>query len=222
MAHIEWYERARKPVWSRYTNATARMYPFTEVFPELVYVAPTRARERGVEVEIERRAGAHVDWSASYVRSSATMQQVNGQWGPQAGDQPNAFRADIALHPLDERWRLTVSAMMHSGWPYTPQLVHVDTITQNNAQYVWITRVPGALYSERAAAYRRVDARWTRFIGTKSGRLSVFLDVYNIFNTVNERERYYLVSVNQLQTRLAQRSRLSLPRIPSVGFNWEF
>jgi len=186
-----------------------------------VYVAPTRAKERGIELEIERRAGKHIDWSASYVRSSA-RQEVNGKWVSQAGDQPNAFRADIAVHPTDARWRLTVSAMAHTGWPYTPQLVRIDTITATNPPSVWISQVPGPLYSERAATYKRVDARWTKFLGSASGRSSIFVDVYNVFDSVNERERVYDVSVNQLRTTLRPRSRLSLPRIPSVGFNWEF
>jgi carboxypeptidase family protein/TonB-dependent receptor-like protein len=221
-AHIEWYARERNPVWSRFVNASARIYPFTEIFPELVYVAPTRARERGIELELERRVGRHVDWSASYVRSSAT-QEVNGKWVAQAGDQRNAFRADVAVHPADARWRLTVSAMAHTGWPYTPQLVRVDTITANGAQSVRISQIPGPLYSERATTYKRVDARWTKFIGAASGsRSSIFVDVYNLFGTLNERERVYVVSVNQLRTTMRQRSRLSLPRIPSVGFNWEF
>ena len=87
---------------------------------------------------------------------------------------------------------------------------------------VYVTRSPGALYSQRAAPYQRIDARWTRFFDTRSGRVSLFVDVYNVLNNANERERLTTLDFTRTGIRYSEQSRISLPRIPSFGINWEF
>jgi len=60
----------------------------------------------------------------------------------------------------------------HSGWPYTPQNVRVDTLINNPPQLRWYDTVtPGDLFGGRVPAYKRVDVRWTRFVDTKHGKL---------------------------------------------------
>jgi hypothetical protein len=87
-----------------------------------------------------------------------------------------------------------------------------------------VTREAGqSLYSQRLPAYQRVDARWTRFIDTRSGRVTVFVEVFNLFNTKNLRDRYTDVSINnRLNVTYYQGTREQLPRIPSFGISWEF
>jgi hypothetical protein len=164
-----------------------------------------------------------MDWSASYVLSSS-RQELNGAWVPRPTDQPRALRGDWSIHPANNQWRLSLSAMRHSGWPYTPGRLHVDTIGFGTASpSLWITRSAGDLFSRRASPYQRLDARWTRFIDTHSGRIALFVDVYNVLNNSNQRETYTDVFVNQrLGVTLYDGSKMSLPRIPSFGINWEF
>jgi hypothetical protein len=219
----EAYDRDISHPRARYLNATAKIVAFAEIHHALSYITPTRARSRGVELSIDREAGRRVDWSVSYALSSS-RQELNGAWIPRPTDQPRAFRGDWSIHPASNRWRLTLSGMRHTGWPYTPELVQVDTIAPGSASpSVWITRRAGSLFSQRATPYQRVDARWTRFIDTRSGRVALFVDVYNLLNNSNERETYTDVFVNQqMGVRYANGSRMSLPRIPSFGINWEF
>lgn len=217
----EAYDRQIDHVRSRYMSAASRIYPFSEIDYAIAFVDPTRARERGVELSLERDDGRHMDWSLSYVRASA-KQLLDGAWVPRPTDQPHAVHADWSLHPTNNRWRFTVSGLRRSGWPFTPEIITLDTVPANPGISVYVTRRPGALYTERASPYSRIDARWTRFFDTHSGRVSVFVDVYNVLNNANERERVRNVNFSSAGVRFQDQSRISLPRIPSFGINWEF
>jgi hypothetical protein len=89
-------------------------------------------------------------------------------------------------------------------------------------QYAHATWSAGKLQSGRLPAYRRIDARWTRFFDTRTGRVSLFVDVYNLLNMMNVRDIYTNVNIDQLSVRYIDRTREQLPRIPSFGVNWEF
>ncbi len=164
-----------------------------------------------------------MDWSASYVISSS-RQELNGAWVPRPNDQPRALRGDLSIHPKNNHWRLTLSGVRHTGWPYTPDRLEIDTITPPSASpFVWVTRSAGPLFSQRAQPYQRVDARWTRFFDTHSGRVALFVDVYNLLNNSNQRETSTNVFINRtLGVSYSGQSKVSLPRIPSFGINWEF
>jgi hypothetical protein len=217
----EAYDRDVRDLRTRFVNSALRIDPLSEINPHVAFIAPERARGRGVELSVERDAGRNVDWSASYVISSST-QRLNGMWVPRPTDQPRAMRGDWSFHPANNAWRMTISGIRHSGWPYTPEAIRVDTIITGQNRSIWVTRSPGELFSRRASAYQRVDARWTRFIDTRSGRVALFVDIYNLLNNTNERERYTDVLIRQSGTTFGEGSRTSLPRIPSFGINWEF
>jgi len=218
---VEAYDRDVRNVRSMYVNTQRKIDVFAEINPYLAFIAPTRAHARGVELSIERDDGRRMDWSASYVMSSST-QELGGVWIPRPTDQPRALRGDWSFHPVTNRWRFSVSGMRHSGWPYTPDAVRVDTVQSGKNTNIWVTHSSGELYSRRATPYQRLDARWTWFIDTRSGRASLFVDVYNVLNNTNERDRPTNVIISNVGTRFQETSRTSLPRIPSFGLNWEF
>lgn len=221
-ARVEMYDRTTTHVRPRYVNAGSNIVMFPEIANDRLLLAPSSGRSRGVEMTISRDAGRRADWSASYTIASA-KQQVNGVWLPRLTDQPRAINADWSFHPIANSWRLSLSAVWHSGWPYTPDLIRVDTIgTMPQTQFAYATFFKGALYSERVPSYQRIDARWTRFIDTRTGRLSFFVEVYNLLNSTNLRDRYTNVSINRTQVTYFNGTRSQLPRIPSFGFNWEF
>jgi hypothetical protein len=173
-------------------------------------------------MSLSRPSGSRVDWSASYAIASAT-ELLGGVRVPRGNDQPHTLHLDWSTHPTSNKWRFTVSSMWHSGWPYTPDSVRIDTVgTTAATQYAHATWGPGELYSGRLPAYWRIDARWTRFFDTRTGRVSLFVDVYNLLNTMNVRDVYTNVNINQLSVRYIDGTREQLPRIPSFGINWEF
>ena len=222
VGRVEAYSRRLSNMRPRYANATTAIAVFPEIAYDRVYLAPSDGRSQGVELSLSRPSGSRVDWSASYVISSAT-EMLRGTRVPRANDQPHAVHLDWSTHPTSNKWRLTVSAMWHSGWPYTPDSVRIDTVgTTASTQYAHATWSAGTLHSGRLPAYQRIDARWTRFFDTRTGRVSLFVDIYNVLNTMNVRDIYTNVNINQLSVRYIDRSREQLPRIPSFGINWEF
>jgi hypothetical protein len=242
---IEGYTRDLTHLRPVYVNASASIRLFPEIEDDRILVAATRGRSRGVEFSLEREAGKRIDWSTSYVLSSSEQQvnglwiprisdqpralhvdwslhpvsnaqQVNGLWIPRISDQPRALHVDWSLHPVSNAWRLTASGIWHSGWPYTPNVIRIDTIgTTPATMFAHATWLAGPLNSERVPGYQRVDLRWTRFIDTHSGRVSMFLEVYNLLNTRNLRDRFTNVNINRLNVAYYDGNREQLPRIPS-------
>jgi len=222
-ARIEAYSRRLSGIRPRYINATTNITAFPELGYDRVLLAPTDGRSQGVELSLAQPAGSHIDWTASYVRSSA-MQVVNGIRTPRPNDQPHAVHVDWSAHSTSNKWRFTTSAIWHTGWPYTPDAIRIDTVvvTPNNTTFAHASWTSGQVYSRRLPSYQRLDARWTRFFDTHSGRVSVFVDVYNVFNRTNVRDVRTNVSINRLAVSYGDEARELLPRIPSFGVNWEF
>jgi hypothetical protein len=221
-SRIELYDRTIPQLRPAYTNVTTSISAFRELAFDRLLVAPTSGRSRGVEVSLARNAGRNLDWNASYTRGSAT-QVVNGARVARAGDESDALHADWSAHSASNKWRFTVSAFWHSGAPYTPDSVRIDTLVSptgvQSARATWST---GALYSRRVSTYHRADARWTRFFDTGRGRIALFVEVYNLLNTSNIRDHYTNVSISRLNVAYFDHTREQLPRIPSFGVNWEF
>ena len=220
-ARVEGYHRTLADLRPRYMNTRSGIEPFPEIENDRVLVPATAGRATGVEMVLSRDAGRRVDWTASYVLSTAT-QLVNDKWLPRVNDQPRAVNLDWSFHPVGNAWRLSMSAVWHSGWPYTPELVQIDTVGTAPQQGIFASFRPGALYADRLPSYKRLDARWTRFIDTNRGRVSLFVEVYNLLNNDNLRDRYTNISVNRLTVSYASASHTFFPRIPSFGINWEF
>ena len=66
-----------------------------------------------------------------------------------------------------------------------------------------------------------MDLRATHAFDIGQGRLSVFLDVFNLYNRQNVRSFNYKVSLPE-GTVIAETGETLLPLLPSFGFTWEF
>ena len=221
-ARVEAYERRLTRQRPRFVNWTAA----TELFPEIEFdrieLRPGAGRARGLEMVLARAAGTRTDWSASYALSSAT-DRLQERDVPRALDQRHAGRADWSYHPASNRWRLSLAGTWHSGWPYTPTLTRVDTLVDTPTLLdVQVERAPSAIRSARVPAYRRVDARWTHYVDTHRGRLTLFAEVYNVLGTRNVRSYFTDVDVQDRVLALRPGSNAWLPRLPAVGASWDF
>jgi hypothetical protein len=221
---VEAYDRLLSNVRPRFTNASPSIEVFPEVINDRLHVVPTGGRSRGVELFLGRDGGDRVDWGVSYARAAST-DDIRGRAVPRSLDQRHSLAIDWSVHPVSNRWRLSVAGIWHSGWPYTPSIVRVDTSMSTPQQFgVFTTWTYPELNSARAPNYRRVDARWTRFLDTKRGRVSFFIEVFNLLNTQNIRGYYTNVIVDSRRRTLALVSQTSteIPRLPSAGISWEF
>ena len=66
-----------------------------------------------------------------------------------------------------------------------------------------------------------MDLRATRTFDVGQGTLSVFLDIFNLYNRDNLRSFDYKVQLPE-GTVIANPGETLLPILPSFGFTWEF
>ena len=221
-ARIEGYERRRTTSRSEYTNFVGDVLLFPELSWDRIRVDRDGGRDRGIELQAARSNGRRTDWSVSYALATAE-DSIGGRMVPRNGDQRHAVKADWSLRPTSNAWRLSVGGVWHSGWPTTPTTVVVDTIANTASRFaITVDRTPGDLNSIRLRAYHRIDARWTRYIDTKRGRVSLFGEVYNLLGTVNQRGIFRWAEVRGRNVVMLSEELTQWPRMPIAGFTWEF
>ncbi len=219
---LEAYERRLRDQRPHFVNWTASTTLFPEIDRDRIELRPGAGRARGVELLATRTGGARTDWSVGYALSSAA-DRLQGRDVPRAMDQRHAARADWSVHPRSNRWRLALAGSWHTGWPYTPTVLTLDTVANTPDRFdVQATRAPGPLRAERVPAYRRLDVRWTRYVDTRRGRLALFAEVYNALGAANVRAYSTNVNVWQRRVTLARHTSTWLPRLPAVGASWDF
>ena len=139
-------------------------------------------------------------------------------------DQRHTITGDWAFRPATNHWRFSVAGVWHSGWPYTPMIVEVDTLANTATTFSLHTQQkPGELYSQRLPSYRRLDVRYTRYIDTRTGRIPLFAEVYNLLDANNPRGYSTNVNVDgQRRVTFFQSSETWIPRLPTFGITYEF
>jgi hypothetical protein len=221
-ARIEAYERRLTSARAKYANVGGDMWLFPEIVWDRTFIDRTAGRDRGVEVQLSRKDAPRADWSVSYALASST-DEIGGAWVPRSMDERHAVHGDWSLHPTNGSWRLSLGGVWHSGWPYTPALLQVDTVSASPADLaITATRTPGALNSMRLRPYHRIDVRWTKYFHLASGQLSMFGEVYNVLGTVNARGFWRDAEVKDGQVVLTSGEIHQWPRLPVAGFNWQF
>jgi hypothetical protein len=149
--------------------------------------------------------------------------RIDGRNVPRNTDQRHTVTGDWAYR--SKKWRLSIATVWHSGWPYTPEVLIVDTLANTPNRFdIETTSVPGDLNSGRLTWYRRVDARWTRFIDTRNGRVALFLEAYNLFDSRNQRGYSSSLFIDGRNRRVfvGREDATWIPRLPTFGITWEF
>jgi hypothetical protein len=221
-ARVEVYRRVVSHPRPRFVNISGSIEMLPELNWDRMLVSPTSERARGVELFVGREGTKHVDWSANYVLSSTEV-ELSGRMVPQQMDQRHALRMDWAFHPVSNRWRLALSEQWHSGWPFTPPVLTIDTLSNTPTSFRLFASVsPGEFNSDRLPGYHRFDARWTRFFETRKGRVSLFVEVFNLFNAKNVMGVFDNLQVSNRRVSVARGTEEMIPRLPSFGVNWQF
>ena len=220
-ARVEAYHRRTTDPRPRYLNVGREIWPFPEVGLDRVRFLPEEGRARGLELLLSGPLGARSQWTATYVLAKAE-DRVGNDWIVRTLDQRHTTSLRWHFEP-NEKWQLSASWQYHTGWPTTPLEFQVDTIPNAgpDERQVLIGKRPGAINSRRLPAYHRMDLRATRTFDIGRGRLSVFLDVFNLYNRQNLRSYSYLVALPE-GTVTTDIGEILLPLLPSFGLTWEF
>jgi hypothetical protein len=131
-------------------------------------------------------------------------------------DQRHTFYVDAAYR-LGRRWKVNLAWQFHTGWPYTPREITVDTA----GSYVVYDIAIGEPMSRRYPDYHRLDLRINHYWQTSSGRITFFLEIMNLYDRNNLRTFEYEFDCPQsagCTITLEKKYWVSL--MPSIGLIW--
>jgi outer membrane cobalamin receptor len=177
---LDAYYRELSDLRPRYENLFEPIELFPETSPDRVRVAPEEARLRGVELLVRGDANRPFFWWASYAMSSAE-DVIDGRDVPRSWDQTHAVRSLIGYR-RNERWSVSLSSSVHTGWPTTPVSAEVTTLPDGSTE---IEAVPGERNSDRFPTYARLDLKARRSFSLSRGRLWLTLEVVNLTDRKN-------------------------------------
>jgi hypothetical protein len=89
--------------------------------------------------------------------------------------------------------------------------------------YLYWERSFGPINGERLPAYHRFDFRVSRDFPIGRGRLSVYLDVFNLYDRENAKAYdYYLEGLSATQVGVYRGTHELIGVLPTIGARWEF
>ncbi len=222
-ARVEVYRRGVPRPRPVFVNLSRAVNPLYEVQADRRRLDPDRARARGLEVFVSREGTGRWSWSASYALASSEM-RVEDAWIPRTLDQRHTLGL-FAAYRLGDRWQVSGTWQLHTGWPYTAQYLDlvVDEGGEGEPTVELVRREFGPLNAQRLPPYHRLDVRVTRGFVVRRSRLEVFLDVFNAYNRTNLRGyEWTLRKRGDLYSVRRETGEEQLPILPTLGFRWVF
>jgi len=217
---IEAYDRRVTDPRPEYRSLEPEYETVPEEGPEdRVRVAPLRSHARGIEFFAKRDVGGRFAWFASYALAIAE-DEIDGDWVPRPYDQRHTLRLELAYRPTTD-WSLSCAWQYHSPWPGTAQYYTLDTLAMG---YLYWAQSFGPMNRERLPSYHRFDLRVSRHFPLGRGRLSVFLDVFNVYDRDNTKTYSYWVGTAQpgAPFGVQRGAHQMIGVLPTIGARWEF
>jgi hypothetical protein len=217
---VELFRRAVAAPRPRYESLLEPLNFFPEIEPDRVRIAPERSTAQGVELLLRGRWGARCDgWLAySYARAE---DRLAGESVPRSLDQPHTLALDLNVR-LARAWNLNLAWRYHTGWPTTPVRADVTAgpADPDNSETPELAAVFGPLNSERLPPYHRLDLRASRRWALRSGGLTFFVDVQNLYDRRNLSGFNVLPAEDGGGLKLEEEHWTGI--FPSLGIVWEF
>lgn len=208
---VETYVKRMRRLRPRFENLLDPLALLPELKPDRIRIAPEGARARGVELMLSQQLAYPLTWWLGYSRSEVT-DTIAGRDVPRSWDQTDALSAGIGWDT--DRWNVSLGLLSRSGWP-TTRVTLDDSGTTPVAE-------PGPRNAERIGAFRTLDLRVTRKLELESSRLAVFLEINNLLDRDNPCCIEYEILDEEEGGGLELKQLDYLPRIPSLGFVWQF
>ncbi|MBD3403402.1 TonB-dependent receptor plug domain-containing protein [candidate division GN15 bacterium] len=203
------------------------LYPL-QVFPEAhldrVQIDRTGGVAKGIELYAKHDTDSRFAWWASYslawsnehaesFRYDGAAVPVNDNV-PAVYDQRHTLYFDMSYRP-NASWQLNLAWQYRTGWPYT----EAEIVTDGNYYYI----SAGDLNGERYPAYHRLDLRLNRYFETSHGRVSLFVELINLYDRDNIRTYEYSFVANSHDDgyHLIRDEWHWFGILPSIGISWQ-
>ncbi len=209
---LELFQKDMNRLRPRFENLFDPLALIPELQPDRVRIAPSEAQARGLEVSVDRSSGS-LTWWASYTLSEVN-DTVDGIEEARSWDQRHALIAGLNWN--SGAWDFSLAANVHNGWPTTGMTL-VDAPDSADDPIA----IPGPRNAERLGTFVGVDARISRRFKVGKGTITTFFEVANLFDRKNLCCRDYDLA-DDTDDVLELSDDYWLPRLPAIGFLWEF
>ncbi len=198
--------------WRRHLVVTSRRIVEREGkrVPER-YTHGGRGRAYGLEVLLKHELTERFyGWVAYTLLRSEQLDAEAADYFPVEFDQSHILTL-VGSYKLDSGWELGMRFRLTTGRPETPTLG--STFDGDNGRYIPLEGVPG---SARGVTFHQLDLRAEKQWTFERWRLSVYLDVQNIYNAANPEGTLW-------DYRYRESAPLrGLPILPTFGLKGEF
>jgi outer membrane receptor protein involved in Fe transport len=210
---VEAYWKEYENLRPRFENLLNSFVLLPELKPDRIRIAPQTASARGIEVTLNRDPDERLGWWLTYAWSSVRDEFVDEAPADRSWDQTHSVSAGLVWQTRD--WDLSLAGRYRTGWPTTAfELAAVAPVS---------LIAVGPRNQERLGAYKSLDARVARkFRFERSGELTVFLEVANLFNRHNACCVEYEMDDEDGPLDLEVETINYLPTLPSLGVIWRF
>ena len=217
---LEAYQRNVADPLPEYRNLVPLIEGLREEDPEdRVFVDPTRGAARGLELMARSTMTGRFAWSASYALSVAE-EEIEGVWVPRPFDQRHALQLQVAYRPNPD-WSMSADWVYHSPWPYTSPTYALEPLVGGDH---YLAQHFGSINGARLSAYHRMDVRASRRFLLGRGELSVYLDLFNVYNRSNMQAVTYFAAWDAANRRIVTEKDVQdqLGILPTFGLRWVF
>ena len=160
----------------------------------------------GIEFGIRAEPRGRFFGYASYSLSRSERSDRGGEWRPFDYDQTHIFTV-AAVGRLGDGWELGGTFRLVSGNPYTPVIGSFYNAGADIYQPIY-----GAINSARNPFFHRLDLRLEKTFRIEDwGRIAVYIDVQNVYNSTNRQA----ISYNYNYTEY--REIAGIPVFPTLG-----
>jgi len=177
---------------------------------EEAYDNDGEGRSWGVEVLLRHRPHGRLFGWASYTLARSERRREGGEWTLFGLDQTHILTA-VASLDLGAGWTAGVRFQLVTGIPRTPVLDGVYDADTNS----W-DPVLGGVNSARQPAFHQLDVRVDKLFLLDTFKLTVYLDVQNVYNRANSEFTVYNHDFSDSETVPG------IPVLPSLGVKAEF
>jgi len=202
---------------------------YPEARDDLIQLSIDKAKTKGIEFSLKYDTGNKFSWWLSYVLADAqdnvTDVIYDGRlikqtgWLPRPWDQRHTINLDVNYRK-NKKWHFNFSWYYRSGWPYTE--FEVKRKQREDGSFAYYHDY-GLFAGSRYLAYHRLDARINRYFYPSRGKVTVFLQIINLYNHENIYNYDHDIlkeTATDYQVEIARET--YFPIIPFLGVSWEF
>ncbi|MDB4965313.1 MAG: TonB family protein / TonB-dependent receptor [Myxococcales bacterium] len=149
-------------------------------------------------------------WIAYTVSRSERRDHPDTPWRSFSSDQTHILTI-LGSYKLPRGYQVGLRFRYVTGNPFTP--IKQTYLNANNGGYV---SLPGEPFSQRLSDFHQLDVRFDKTWTFDRWRLSVYLDIQNLYNYRSEEQRQYNFNFMQSQPVTG------LPFVPDLGIRGDF